>query len=135
MDQLTTRALSTAAALLDAAAKGDRWAMRHILRPLHEVGTDGEIGSITRAVAHAHHVEVGAILNDDRRRHIVNARQTACYIAVELFNHAYAETGRALDLDHTTVINAVRRVSADPLRRKGAEEIAERLGWVGKAAS
>lgn len=133
-DQLTARALATAAELLNAAATGDRWAMRRILRPLHEPGPDDQFGTILRAVAAAHHVEIGTILGDDRRRPVARARMTACYIAAHLFGHGYAPTGRAIDCDHTTVINAVRRVSADPDWRAEAEDIAERLGWAREAS-
>lgn len=132
-DQLTARALAVAAELLAAASVGDRFEMRRILRPLHEPGSDDQMGKILRAVAAAHHIEIGLILGSDRRRETVLARHAVCYIAVELFGHGYAPTGRALDCDHTSVINAVRRVSADPDRRASAEDIAERIGWAGAA--
>lgn len=129
-DPLTSRALATAAALLDAAAKGDRWTMRSILRQVHEPATNDTIGGIVRAASMAYHVEVGHILGGVRRPEVVRARMAVCYIAVELFARGYAQTGRDLGIDHTTVIHAVRRVSGDVERRAEAEEIAERLGWV-----
>lgn len=132
-DQLTARALATAAQLLHAASVGDRFEMRRILRPLHEPGSDDEPGRILRAVAAAHHIEIGKILGGDRRTENVLARHAFCYIAVELFGHSYSATARTLNCDHTTVINAVRRVSANPDRRASAEDIAERLGWAGAA--
>jgi chromosomal replication initiation ATPase DnaA len=128
-EQLTARALSTAAALLNAAAIGDRFEMRRLLRSVNEPGTEDPVGSVVRAVAMAHHVDVGHILGNTRRREVTRARMTVCYIAAEIFGHGYAPTGRALNCDHTTVMHAVRRVSADPEWRTAAEEIAERLGW------
>lgn len=133
-DTLTTRALTTAAELLNAAAAGDRWTMRRILTSLNPPPR-GQIADILRAVAEAHYVDPTRILGHDRRTEAVAARQAVCYIAVTLFGHGYAQTGRDLDRDHTTVINAVRRVSADASRRRHAEEIAERLGWVRAVAS
>ena len=132
-DQLTSRALSTAAELLQAAAVGDRFAMRRILRPLQEPGPDDEIGRIIRATADAHHVQIGRILGNDRRTEVVKARHAVCYIAVELFGHGYSVTGRAIGCDDSTVMNAVRKVSADTDRRASAEDIANRLGWAGAA--
>ena len=133
-DPLTSRALSTAAQLLNAAAVGDRFTMRSILRPLHEPGSDDQFGQILRAVSAAYRVEIGHILGGGRRHEITRARMATCYIAVALFGHGYAATGRAIGCDHTTVINAVRRVSGDPERRTYAEDIAERIGWIREAS-
>lgn len=133
-DQLTERALTTAAALLNAAAAGDRFAMRRLLRAVREPGTDNLVGRIARNVGAAHHVEVGLILSDSRRREVTRARMTVCYIAY-LFGHGYAPTGRDLGVDHTTVMHAVGRVSADPSWRAEAEEIATELDWDGVRAS
>lgn len=130
LDPLTTRALSTAAALLDAATKGDRWTMRSILRGIHEPATNDTIGNIVRAASMAYNVDVGHLLGGVRRPPVVRARMATCYIAVELFGHGYAQTGRDLGCDHTTVMHAVRRISADPERKAEAEAIAGRVGWV-----
>lgn len=133
-DQLTARALATAAELLNAAAVGDRFAMRRILRDLREPGKRDQFSEILRAVSETHGIDMGLILSGNRRHEVIQARHDFCYIAVELFEHGYSATARALGgCDHTTVIHAVRRVSADPARRARAEEIAERLGWAGAA--
>lgn len=59
------------------------------------------------------------LLKDDRRAHPTSVRQYAMW-------RAYRETGRSLSIigrvfrrDHTTVINAVRKVEAQPSERRG----------------
>lgn len=69
----------------------------------------------TRAfVVACSHFEVDGddILNGSRDRQVVRAKHVAMWLMREA-GHSYPDIGRELGCDHTTVINAVRRVEAD----------------------
>jgi chromosomal replication initiation ATPase DnaA len=131
-DQLTARSLATASALLDAASKGDRFAMRRILRTVSEPSTDDTIGSIVAECASHYRVQVGHILGQSRLSEVCRARMAACYIA-HLHGYSYSHIGRQLERDHSTVMHAVARVSASPTWRADVEALAMRTGWAGAA--
>ena len=133
-DTLTARTLAAASALLDAAARDDRFAMRRLLRAVREPGTDDQVGEIVRHAATTYGVDVGLILAGSKLDGPTRARQVVCY-AASLLGHSYSHVGRQLDRDHTTVMYACRRVSATPHMRTVAEQIAAKFGWDREAAS
>lgn len=56
-------------------------------------------------------VTVGQLLSEQRTHRVVRARQIVCYLASRLTAHSLASIGRNFGgKDHTTVLNAVRRI-------------------------
>jgi chromosomal replication initiator protein len=109
--------------------------VRHILRRLgHDQAPDAcGLSEIVDAAAQEFGVERGSLLSSDRRRPVTDARQVAMYLARELTAHSFSEIGRGIgNRDHTTAINAVKRVKAglltDPSLRAAVENLMKRLG-------
>jgi chromosomal replication initiator protein len=109
--------------------------VRHILRRLgHDQAPDAcGLSEIVDAAAHEFGVERGLLLSSDRRRPVTDARQVAMYLARELTAHSFSEIGRGMgNRDHTTAINAVKRVKAglltDPVLRASVQNLMRRLG-------
>jgi len=108
---------------------------RHVLRRLGQDQSPDACGlsEIVDAAAQEFGVERTLLLSSDRRREVTDARQVAMYLARELTNHSFAEIGRGIgDRDHTTAINAVKRIKAavltDPTLRGSVENLRRRLG-------
>jgi chromosomal replication initiator protein len=64
---------------------------------------------------------------------VTDARQVAMYLARELTAHSFSEIGRGIgNRDHTTAINAVKRIKAglltDPTLRASVQNLMRRLG-------
>jgi chromosomal replication initiator protein len=108
---------------------------RHVLRRLHRDQAPDTCGlsEIVDAAAQEFGVDRGELLSSDRRRAVTDARQVAMYLARELTAHSFSEIGRGIgDRDHTTAINAVKRIKAgllaDPALRASVENLLRRLG-------
>jgi chromosomal replication initiator protein len=109
--------------------------VRHVLRRLGQDQTPDTCGlsEIVDAAAQEFGVERGSLLSSDRRRSVTDARQVAMYLARELTAHSFSEIGRGIgNRDHTTAINAVKRIKAglltDPALRSSVENLLRRLG-------
>jgi chromosomal replication initiator protein len=108
---------------------------RHILRRLGEDKSPDACGlsEIVDAAAQEFGVERDLLLSSDRRRTVTDARQVAMYLARELTAHSFTEIGRGIgNRDHTTAINAVKRIRAglitDSALRASVENLFRRLG-------
>jgi chromosomal replication initiator protein len=108
---------------------------RHVLRRLGEDKSPDACGlsEIVDAAAQEFGVERASLLSSDRRRAVTDARQVAMYLARELTAHSFTEIGRGIgNRDHTTAINAVKRIKAglltDPALRGSVENLFRRLG-------
>ena len=107
---------------------------RHVLRRL---GSNApgvrSLSEIVDAAAQEFGVERQVLLSGNRRREVTQARQVAMYVARELTNHSFTEIGRGIgNRDHTTAMNAVKRVKAslliDSATRSSVENVLTRLG-------
>jgi len=109
--------------------------VRHVLRRMgaETIADARSISEIVDATVQEFGVDRRALLSKSRRRDITTARQVAMYLARELTEHNYTDIGRGIgDRDHTTAINAVKRVKAalltDPAMRASVENLRHRLG-------
>jgi chromosomal replication initiator protein len=109
--------------------------VRHVLRRLGEDKSPDTCGlsEIVDAAAQEFGVARDSLLSGDRRRPVTDARQVAMYLARELTAHSFTEIGRGIgNRDHTTAINAVKRIKAglltDPALRSSVENLLRRLG-------
>ena len=92
----------------------------------------GSLALANRAVAATakHYGLEPADLTGRRQTHdILAARAVAAYAAHRLLGVASTTTGKALDRDHSTILNACGRVGEDPRLRRVAQLIATSLGW------
>lgn len=71
-----------------------------------------KVVSIVRLVAHHYGVREMELVGFCRWRKISRIRHTMVYLASKLCGHSYAELGRRLNRDHTTIIYAIRRIEA-----------------------
>lgn len=71
------------------------------------------------------HVEHEELLGRSRKRPIVYARQTACWVLRRRTPMSFPAIARVFDQDHTTVMNAVRCVerAKDPWLRDGSRRV------------
>lgn len=71
------------------------------------------------------HVSHDELLIPSRRRPIVFARQTACWVIRKRTPLSFPAIGRVFRQDHTTVMNAVRTVdrARDPLLMEGSRRV------------
>lgn len=73
------------------------------------------VRSIAREVAHREGLSVADLYGPSRRARLVKARHAAMYIAHKKGGHSLSKVGRIFgNRDHTTVMNAVRKVEAAP---------------------
>lgn len=129
-DPLTSRALSTASALLSAAAIGDRIRMREILDRINAMGGSQDIvGQIIREVCTRVSVPVEDVMGGSRVRPISHARFAICY-AAHLFGVGSSHTARQLGIDHTSVIHGVKRAGEIEFVRELGESVAISLGYI-----
>jgi hypothetical protein len=70
--------------------------------------TSGELEQIKNDVCEFHHVERSELESYDRRAHVAMARHDLCY-RLFMRGDSYSDVGRALSLDHSTVLYAVRK--------------------------
>lgn len=77
------------------------------------------------ASASEFHVGHDELMAPGRRRPIVFARQTACWVIRRRSSLSFPSIGRVFHQDHTTVMNAVRAVdmARDPLLRDGSRRV------------
>lgn len=69
-----------------------------------------------------------ADFNGDRKfPEYVRARQIAAWVGA-MAGYTYAELGRQMKRDHTTVMNSVDRVTRDPELHRYAVQVVEKLG-------
>jgi len=108
---------------------------RHVLRRLGEDRSPDVCGlsEIVDAAAQEFDVTRESLLARDRRPAVATARQVAMYLARELTEHSLPEIGRGIGgRNHTTVLHAVNRVSAemrtDPAVRSAVDNLRRRLG-------
>ena len=73
------------------------------------------VRNIVRDVARSSGLSVADIYGPSRRAPLVKARHAAMYIAHKKGGHSLSKVGRIFgNRDHTTVMNAVRKVEAAP---------------------
>jgi len=127
-DLIVRQALATASALLDAAARDDRPAMRRLLkRTMREPGCTPDLNAVIDAASERFHATVEQILGGARHKEATDARATVCYVG-HLIGLSYSHLGRQLDRDHSTVMHACRRVEGDLRLRRIAGDIAQQVG-------
>lgn len=85
------------------------------------------IDPILEAVAAVFHVTVDAMRERGREQSVGEARQVVMYLARQRTGMSYAEIGRALKRDHTTILWGVesiaKRVRSDERLRVGVERV------------
>jgi chromosomal replication initiator protein len=70
------------------------------------------IDNIQKTVAEYYKIRIADLSSKNRRQSITRPRQMAMYLARELTSHSYPEIGDAFGgRDHTTVINACKRIA------------------------
>jgi chromosomal replication initiator protein len=109
--------------------------VRHVLGRLGQNQSPDTCGlsEIVEASAQEFGVARATLLSSNRRRRVTDARQVAMYLAREFTGHSYTEIARGIgNRDHTTAINAVKRIEAalltDPDLRGSVENVRRRLG-------
>lgn len=106
------------------------------LAPPRRRGTGVSVGAIIAMVAEHYDVAPEEILAHRRTAHLVIPRQVAMYLAKLLTTHSLPELGRRFaGRDHTTILHAVRKVTA--LIGKDADladEVAELAGELAAGA-
>jgi chromosomal replication initiator protein len=88
----------------------------HVLRRLGKNESSGATGiaEILDATARAFEISPQTLLARDRRPEVARARHVAMYMARVLTTHSLPEIGRMLGgRNHTTVLHAVNRISAE----------------------
>jgi chromosomal replication initiator protein len=89
------------------------------------------VDEIQRAVCHHFQLRSADLLSKDRHKGIALARHVAMYLCKQRLRVSFPELGRAFCKDHTTVISAVRKVTAlresDPQVRAHLDAIERRL--------
>ena len=71
------------------------------------------IDNIQKTVAKYFKIRVADLSSKNRRQSITRPRQIAMYLARELTSHSFPEIGETFGgRDHTTVINACKRIAA-----------------------
>jgi chromosomal replication initiation ATPase DnaA len=89
------------------------------------------IARIQRIVAKDFGVKVKDLLSDRRTADVVVPRHIAMFLAKELTPHTFYEIGRRFRRDHTSVLHAVRKVTAhtksDPKLHATVERIRQDL--------
>ncbi|MCL2777675.1 MAG: chromosomal replication initiator protein DnaA [Polyangiaceae bacterium] len=91
------------------------------------------VDDIQRIVCHHFKLRSGDLLSKDRHKSIAFARHVAMYLCKHRLKCSFPELGRAFgNRDHTTVMNAVRKVdrlrSCDPGVRAHLDAIEKKLG-------
>jgi chromosomal replication initiator protein len=89
------------------------------------------VDEIQRAVCHHFQLRSADLLSKDRHKGIALARHVAMYLCKQRLRVSFPELGRAFCKDHTTVMSAVRKVTAlrenDPQVRAHLDAIERRL--------
>jgi chromosomal replication initiator protein len=67
------------------------------------------------------------LLARDRSPKVALARQTAMYLARELTDVSLPEIGRGFERDHSTVVHALKRISADVAAGGPAADVVDKL--------
>jgi chromosomal replication initiator protein len=84
------------------------------------VGDEVSIKTIQRAVCKAYDVSLEALLGNCKTRLLVTARQAGMYLSRKLLGVTYASIGATFgNRDHSTVIYACRKVTAEIKRNRG----------------
>jgi chromosomal replication initiator protein len=93
------------------------------------------VDEIQRTVCHHFQLRSSDLLSKDRHKGIALARHVAMYLCKQRLRVSFPELGRAFCKDHTTVISAVRKVTAlresDPQVRAHLDAIERRLTGTG----
>jgi chromosomal replication initiator protein len=94
---------------------------------------EASVEDVQRVVVHHFKLKSGDLLSKDRHKSIAFARHVAMYLCRERLKCSLPELGRAFgNRDHTTVMSAVRKVTAlrgtDPEVRAHLEAIERKLG-------
>ena len=94
------------------------------------------LARVVDAVSKLTGVTIAEIMGPRRDRHIIRARFAAMAIARDYLNLSYPQIGREFNRDHTSVINAMRRVDAlcDDRDLNDLEAIARQAGIIVTAA-
>jgi chromosomal replication initiator protein len=121
-----------------ASLKGESPTTDLALHVLCRLGRDESSGAtgmaeILDATARAFEVSPQALLARDRRPEVARARHVAMYMARVLTTHSLPEIGRMIGgRNHTTVLHAVNRISAeiknDPAMHRTVERLHAELG-------
>ncbi len=69
-----------------------------------------KIDEIFRAVANYYGVECEGILSARRNRTLVRARHVAMYLTRELTQHSLPEIASSFNRDHSSVLEAIRKI-------------------------
>jgi len=90
------------------------------------------LARVVDAVSKSTGVTVAEIMGPRRDRNIIRARFAAMAIARDYLNLSYPQIGREFNRDHTSVINAMRRVDAlcDDRDLNDLEAIARQAGII-----
>jgi chromosomal replication initiator protein len=68
------------------------------------------VNAIVRDTALAFGIEPASVLSRDRSKPVSEARALVCFVARRCTRMSSSEIGRALGIDHTSVLYAVKRV-------------------------
>src|SRR3954447_15806185 len=82
---------------------------------------------IQHATAEAFGLSRERLLARDRSPKVALARQTAMYLARELTDVSLPEIGRGFERDHSTVVHALKRISADVAAGGPAADVVDKL--------
>lgn len=79
-----------------------------LIDPFEPPKFDMEMNDLLTIVSKATNITKREILGNSRKREIIQARGLFCYMSVRNLKKMTTTTGRFLNRDHSTVINAVR---------------------------
>lgn len=69
----------------------------------------GSMLAICKAVAIKHEMSLATIMGESRAREVIHARHEAIWRCAKETGYSMARIGRHFNLDHSTIINAIRR--------------------------
>jgi len=82
---------------------------QQLIKPYEPPQFDLEMNELLTIVSKVTNITKREILGDSRKREIIQARGLFCYMAVKNLSKMKITTGRFLNRDHTTIINAVKK--------------------------
>lgn len=89
-----------------------------------------QISQIKAATAAEYEISLAQLLSTDRSTCVSHPRMVAMTLSRELTSRSLPDIGKQFSRDHTTVLNAIRRVNKIPALRNAADKIASELGAV-----
>lgn len=82
---------------------------------------------IQKMVAEAFNVKVPDLKSKNRSEPLVTARQIAMYLIKKYLDQPVTEIGRSFNKDHSTVINALRRIESQRVEKKELDTVINNL--------